>query len=361
MIQGEVTGPNQAWVPVQEQILLGDALTNELDVFCESSIATSGLSAAMGLPAFDSDALLMSPSFGSQYDDQGFTSSSTEIDWSMLQESDGSQAQENTASDWFDSISSSFPQVGQQNANPAFDPCLFLPDPSPNKGAQECYLPNAHSLSSLLLPPDIVSSSDIYPPPSAPLTGSAVPHVMPPLVSISTQECHLHPPSMPIQLPANLSPGLLDGKGDEAVADERHDGQPQRDSGKKGGGGRKRKAVDALVGTKDDGTPQSKKHAKRMGETARQEAPDATSTTGTTEADMLEKEAKIAEEAAIKATKTAKAAKAAVKAAKEAREAAGPELARRSGRVSTLPCRLKGGDYIDYTRPKQVSLGKKDT
>jgi hypothetical protein len=82
---------------------------------------------------------------------------------------------------------------------------------------------------------------------------------------------------------------------------------------------------------------------------------DATSITGTTEADMLEKEAKIAEEAAIEATK---AAKAAAKAAKEAREAAGPEQARRSGRVSTLPDHLK---EAGYTPPKQGSRGKKRT
>jgi hypothetical protein len=190
------------------------------------------------------------------------------------------------------------------------------------------------------------------------IDGPAVPHVTPPLISISTQECHLHPPSMPIQLPADLSPSLLDGKGDEAVIDERCGGQSQRDSGKKRGGGRKRKADDGLVGMKDDGTPKSKKHAKRMGETPRQEAPDATSMMGTTEANMLVKEAKIAEKAAIEATKTAKAA---AKAVKEAREAAAPELARRLGRVSTLPGHLKGGDYIDYTQPKQVSLGKKST
>jgi len=59
LIQVEVTSPNQACVPVQEQISLGDALTNKLDPLCESSIATSGLS------VFDSDALLISPSFGS--------------------------------------------------------------------------------------------------------------------------------------------------------------------------------------------------------------------------------------------------------------------------------------------------------
>jgi len=343
LIQVEVTGPDQACVPVQEQISLGNALTNKLDPLCESSIATSGLS------AFDSDALLMSPSFGSQYDNQGFTSSSTEIDWSMLQESNRLQAQENMPSNlWFDGISSSFPQVGQQNTNPAFDPSLFLPDPLPNNGAQELYLPNAHLPLGSLLPLDIISIDGINPPLSAPLTGTVVPHVTPPLVSIPTQECHLHPPSMSIQLPANISLGLLDGKGDKAVADERHGGQSQRDSGKKEGGARKRKADDALVGMKDSGAPKPKKHAKHTGETAGQEATDATSMTGTTEANMLEKEAKITEEAAIEAAK----------AAKDAREAVGPEQARRSGCVSTLPDHLKEAGYAP---PKRVLQGKKST
>lgn len=324
---------------------MGDALP-----FRESSIATSGLSTTMML---DSNALSMSPSLGSQFDDQGFTSSSSEIDWSMLQESNG---QENLPSDlWFDGISSSFPQVGQQNMNPAFNPSSFLPDPSPNNGAQELYLPNAHSSSGSLFLSDITSIGGINLPPSAPPTGTVVPHVMPLLISIPTQEYHLHPPSTSIQLPANLSLGLLDGKGDEAVTNERRDGQSQRDSGKKGS--RKRKADDALVGTKDRGAPKPKNHAKHTGETAGQEATDAAGTMSTTEADMpdLEKEAKITGEAAIEA---AKAEKATVKAAKEAREVARPERARRSGRVSTLPDRLKEAGYAP---PKRVSRGKKST
>jgi len=335
---------------------LGGALTNELDPFCESSIATSGLSTTMTPSAFDTNALLTSPSFGSRYDDQGFTSSSSEIDWGMLQESNGLQGQDKMPSDlWFDSISSSFPQVGQQNTNPAFNPSSFLPDPLPNNSAQELYLPNAHSSPGLLFPLDNVSISGINLPPSAPLTGNVLPHVTPPLVSIPTQECHLHPPSTSVQLPANLSLGLLDGKSNEAVIDEGRDGQSQRDPGKKGRGARKRKADDALVGAKDSGAPKPKKHAKHTRETAGQEATDPASMTGTTEADMLEKEAKVAEEAAIEA---AKAAKAAVKAAKEAREVAGPERARRSGRVSTLPDRLK---EVGYAPPKRASRGKKST
>lgn len=262
---------------------MGGAVTNELDPLRESSIATSGLFTTMMLSPFDSNAPLMSPSFGSQYDDQAFTSSSTEIDWSTLQESDGLQAQENMPSDlWLDSISSLFPQVGQQNTNLAFDPFSFLPDPSPtpNNGThtQELYLPNVHSPLRSLLPPDIVSIGGINPPPSAPLTGTIVPHVTPPPISIPTQECHLHPPTTSRQLPTDLSLGLLDGKGDEAVADERGGGQPQRDSGKKGGGARKRKADDALVGTKDSGAPKPMKHTKHTGETAGQ-ATGPTSTT----------------------------------------------------------------------------------
>ena len=265
----------------------------------------------------------------------------------MLQESDGLQTQENMPSDlWFDGISSPFPQVGQQNMNPAFDPFSFLPDPSANDGTQELYLPNAYSPLGSLLPPDIISMGGVNPPPSAPLTGTIVPHVTPPLVSIPTQECHLHPPNTSIQLPGNLSLGLLDEKGNEAVTDERRGGQSQRDSGKKGGCATKRKADDALVGTKDSGAPKPKKHAKHMGETAGQGATDATCTMGTTEADMLEKVAKIAEEAAIEVAKSAK----------EAREAVGPERARRSGHVSTLPDHLKEAGYVP---PKRVSRGKK--
>jgi hypothetical protein len=111
----------------------------------------------------------------------------------------------------------------------------------------------------------------------------------------------------------------------------------QSDPRKKGGGARKRKADNAIVGAKDGSAPKPKK--KHMGEAAEQEATNAI---GTTEADVLAKEA---EGAAIKAVK------AAVKATKEAREVVGQEQTRKSGHVSTLLGYLKGG----YIWPKQVS------
>ena len=294
----------------------------------------------------------MGPSFGNRYDNQGFNTESTVIDWDMLQGSNGLQELGNTPPDlWFNSISSLLPQDGQQNADLVFDPSSFIPDPLPNNDAQELYLPNAYPPSDLLLPPDIISVGGINPPPPAPLPGTVVPDTTPLLASIPTQERHPHPSSISVQLAANLSLGLLDEKNDKVVADEsRHGGQLQSDSRKKRGGARKRKADNAMVSAKDSGAPKPKK--KHMGKAAEQEAIDST---GTTEADVLEKEAEVAEKAAIEA---GKAAKAAAKAAKEAREAAGQEQTRKSGCVSTLPGFLKGGGY---TRPKRVLREKKST
>ena len=86
LIKVGVTGPDQARVPVQEQMSLGDALTNEQDPLRELSVATSGLSpSTMTLSEFDSNALLMSPSFGSQYDDQAFTSSVAAVRFGPVQ------------------------------------------------------------------------------------------------------------------------------------------------------------------------------------------------------------------------------------------------------------------------------------
>ena len=359
LIQVEVTSPDQGLgcVPellVQEQIPLGDALTNELNSHMDPNTATSGLSTTAtpsGL-GFGSNALLMGSSFGNQYDNQGFNTNSTVIDWDMLQGSNGLQEPGNTPPDlWFNSISSLLPQDPQQNANLVFDPSSFIPDPFPNNDAQELYLPNAYSPSDSLLPPEFISIGGINPPPTAPITGTVVPDVTPLLASIPNQECHLHPPSTSVQLAANISLGLLDEKDVGVVADEsRRDEQLQSNSRKKRGGARKRKAENAMVGAKDSGAPKPKK--KHMGRAAEQESTDVT---GTTEADVLEKEAEVAEEAAIEA---AKAAKAAAKAAKEAREVAAQEPTRKSGRVSTLPGFLKGGGY---TRPKRVSREKKNS
>ena len=227
----------------------------------------------------------MGPSFGNQYDNQGFNTESTVIDWDMLQGSNGLQEPGNTPPDlWFNSISSLLPQDGQQNADLVFDPSSFIPDPLPNNDAQELYLPNAYPPSDLLLPPDIISVGGINPPPPAPLPGTVVPDTTPLLASIPTQERHPHPSSISVQLAANLSLSLLDEKNDKVVADEsQHGGQLQSDSRKKRGGARKRKADNAMVSAKDSGAPKPKK--KHMGKAAEQEAIDST---GTTEADVLE-------------------------------------------------------------------------
>lgn len=351
----------------------------------------------MLLPVFDSTSLLMGPSLCDRYDDQGF-GNPTDVDWTTFQGP-------NRPSDlWFDNIFSSLPHDSLQNTNLAlgatqpavvpvisqagsqglpvptstqgvpetgmisFSPTLlpvsaiqdsptanlseslFLSDPSLNSYSQGLHLPDAHPPS--LLPPPI---SDVNPPPSLP--GTIVPHVAPPLASVPTQECPLQVPSKAIQLPASLL-GLPNGKENEAVADQtRGGGKSQGNSGNKRGGTRKRRANDALIGTKDGGTSKlrKKQHAKSTGdsETTGEEVTEATKEEK--EADRLAKEAKAAQEAAIEA---AKAAKVAAKAAKEAKEAAKPEQATRSGRASTLPSHLK---EVGYEPPKRSLRAKKST
>lgn len=340
-----------------------------------TSVATPGQSAAMPLSAFDPTlSLSMDPTFGNQYDNRGF-GNSNDVDWSTLQAG-------NMPTDlWFDTIGqvfNSFPQGGLQSANsvlestqPAFafapagsqgppvpmsaqmtgflsmppplstiqnqpmaNPPSFLPGPSPNSDAQQLRLSDPYSPS--LLPPGIIPTSGVNPPPSAPLPGTVVPLVAPPLASEYLPQV----PSKSSQLPA-------DGKENQAAPDGRRGGG---DSGNKRGGAKKRKADD---GMKDGGgLKPRKKNTKRTRETG-EEAAEAT--VEDQEADRLANEAKAAQEAAKEA---AKAAKAAAKAAKEAREAAKPGQATRSGRSSTLPDRFKEGGYAP---PKRASRAKKST
>jgi hypothetical protein len=258
----------------------------------------------------------MGSSFGNQYNPGFFNSS--EIDWSALQvqEPNALQAQEDMPLDWlFDSSTTDSLSAIQ---SPATDHSyLLLPDPLLNSDsdAQELYLPDAYPSS--LLPPDIT-----------------------------------------------------DGR--------QGGGKSQGNSGNKGGGTRKRKADDTLVGKKVGGALKlRKKHMKNTGEIAEEEATEAT--VEEKDAERLVEEAKAAQEAAIAATKVAevaakaaeeadaaqeaaivatKAAEVAVKAAKEAKvEVAKPGQARRSGRTSTLPGRLQGG----YTKPKRGSRAQKST
>ena len=348
---------------------LGNAAPNEPDPLHESSGSIAAfelpaLSDAMALSAFDLNSLSMGSSFGDQYDDPNFTSDSTEVDWSMLEGYNGLHAPENTPSDfWFNTTTSSLHQDGQRNINPAFGYSSFRSDPSPNSGAQGLYLPDVYPSLGSLLQPDIFSVSSIDPTPSAPLPETAVPDIAPPLASISAQECNSQLPSTPIQPPANLSLGLLDGK--------RHGGKAQGNPGKGRGGVMKRKANNALQGMTDSGASKPKrKRTKNTGETAGQEMAEAMAeetgagqetveaTMEETEADRLAKEAEAAQQVAAKAAQAAEAAEAAAKAAKEKTGVARPEHARRSGRVSTLPGRFKQGEY---TAPKRGSRGKKSS
>ena len=348
---------------------LGDAVANEPGPLHESSgsiaaFELSALSEAMTHSAFDSNSLSMGSSFGDQYDDPSFTSNSTEVDWSMLEGYNGLHAPENTPSDfWFNSTTSSLHQDGQTNTNPAFNYSSFRSDPSPNSGTQELYLPDVYSSLGSLLQPDIFSVGSIDPTPSAPLPETAVPDIASPLASISAQECSPHLPSTPIQAPANLLLGLLDGK--------RCDGKSQGNPGEERRGAIKRKANSASQGMADSGASKPKrKRMKNTGETAGQEMAEAMAeeteagqemaeaTMEETEADRLAKEAEAAQQVAAKAAQAAQAAQAAAKAAKEKTEVARPEHARRSGHVSTLPGRFKQGGY---TAPKRGSRGKKSS
>lgn len=214
-----------------------------------------------------------------------------------------------------------------------------------------------------LLQPDIFSVGSIDPTPSAPLPETAVPDIASQLASISAQECNPHLPSTPIQPPANLSLGLLDGK--------RRGGKSQGNPGNERGGAMKRKANNALQGMTGSGASKPKrKCTKNTGETAGEEMVEAMAeetevgqetveaTIEETEADRLAKEAEAAQQVAAKAAQAAQAAQAAAKAAKEKTEVARPEHARRSGCVSTLPGRFKQGGY---TAPKWGSRGKKSS
>jgi len=363
-IQVKVSSPDQAHVSVQEPTSLCDAPANKPSPLHESSsgVATSGLSTTVALSTLKSTSLL---TFDAQYNDQDF-SNSTEIGWNTLQGPNRLQPSGDMPSNlWFDSIPDTLPQDGYQDMNPAFDPSSFLLDPLPNSDSQGLYLPRMYSSS--LLPPDIIPIGGSNPPPSVPLPGAIVPHVAPPLASIPAQEYPLNMASVSIQSPDILLLGFLDGKANEAAADEGRGGDSlQGDSGNKNRGGGKRKADSDLEGMEDSGVSKTgTKHAKHTGEMS-EPGQDATeATTEETEADRLAKEAKDAQEAAVEAVKAAraaaKAAKAAkgakaVKGAKGAREATKPEQARRSGRVPTLPDHLK---KAGYTQPKRNSRAKK--
>ena len=337
---------------------LDDSRINEQDPLHESSatLVTSGLSALPAtttLSAFDENSLLMSSSFGNQYNNAGFTGNSTEIDWSFLQGFDGLPAPGTPSNFWFDSTTSSL-HDGQQNAYPAFDSSSFLSDPLPNSDVQELFLPDAYSSSGSLLQPDIISTDGIDPSPSTPLE-TGLPCIASPRTSISTQECNQHLPRTSIQPPANLPPSLLVKKDNGSATDgKQHGEQPQADRGNERGGARKRKVNDALEGVKDDGASKPKrKHAKRTRGTTGQEVAEAMAEE--TEADGL---AKVAEAAQEMAAEAAKKAKAAAKVAKDKREAARPEQMRRSNCAHALPDRLKEGGYEP---PRRGLRGKKST
>lgn len=321
-IQVDAIRPDKVCVPVQRQMSLGDAQAScdePIPLFqgSSSSTITSVPSTTPPLYTFNTTSLLMDPSFGDQSSEQSFGNlTMTDIDWSNLQVPNGLQAQESVSSDlWFDSI------VGSHSAihSPTTDvSSSFFPDQLPNLDAQELYLPDAYPSS--LLPPEIVLIGDVNPAPSVPRLGAIVPHATPLLASI------------------------LDGTDNNAIADRGQGGGMLQDNpGNKRRGARKRKADNALVGMKDGGAPKTKKrHAKKTGGTAEEEANGAT--TGETEADRLEKEAEATQEAAIGATKGVK-------------EAAKPGQAlqgRRSGRVHTLPGHLKG-----YLAPRKGSRASK--
>ena len=369
LIQVNATRPDKECVPVQIQMPLGDldAQTSHGEPaplshgssssITTSAVAASALSTTMPLYKFNATSLLIDPPFGNQYNEQ------CGIDWGTLQglQVNGVQAQESMPSDlWFDGISSSFSSIQSLHTD---DSPTFFPDLLSNSDAPELYLPDAYPSSKLLLPPVILPIGGINPPPEAPLPGAIVPHTTPPPASIPGQGHSPHASDTSIQLPTNTSLGLMGGKDNDAVTDGRKGGRvSQGNPGNIRRSTRKRKADDALIGTKDDCTPKLKKtYAKQTGETVGDEAREAT--TEETEADKLEKEAEAAQEAAIEATKAAKAAKVAAKAAKvatkaakAAREAAEPGPARRSGRVPTLPDHLK---EVGYSPPKRSSQANK--
>jgi len=369
LIHVNATRPDEASVPVQIQMPLGDAQTSRDEPtplfhgsssnITASAVVASALSTTMPLYKFNTTSLLTDPSFGNQYSEEDFDNSTmTGIDWSSLQglQVNGVQAQdsESMPSDlWFDGISNSFSSIQSPHTD---DSSLFFSDLLPNSDAPELYLPDAYPSSELLLPPVILPIGSVNPPPSAPLPGAIVPHATPPPASIPGQGRPPHASDTSTQLPANISLGLMGGKDNDAVPDGRKGGRmSQGNPGNERRSTRKRKADDALIGTKDDGAPEPKKtYAKPTRETAGDEAREAT--TEETEADKLEKEAEAAQEAAIEAAEAAKAAKAAAKVAKAAREAVEPGPARRSGRVPTLPGHLKG---VGYSPPKRRANKKR--
>ena len=350
-LQVKVNGPDQVHALVQEPMSFSNAPANEPTPLHESSsgVATSGLPTTVALSTLNSTSLL---AFGDQFNDQDF-SNPTEIGWSALQGSNGLQTSGNMPSNlWFDSLPDALPQGGYQNINPAFDPSPFLLDPLPNSDSQRLYLPGVYS--SLLLPPDIIPGG-ANPPLSVHLPGAIVPHVTPPLASIPAQEYPLNVSTTSIQSTDNLLLGFLDGKANEAAADERQGGENlQGDSRNRRRSRRKRKADSVLEGTMDSRVLKPRnKHAKHTGETSDLGQDMTEATMEETEADRLAKKAKTAQGAAVEA---AKAAKAAAKAEKAAREATKPEQARRSGRMPTLPDHLK---KAGYTQPKRNSQGQK--
>ena len=369
LIQVNATRPDGARVPVQIQVPLGDAQTSHDEPtslfhgssssITTSAAAASALSTTMPPYKFNTTSLLTDPSFGNQYSEEDFDNSTmTGIDWSSLQglQVNGVQAQdsESMPSDlWFDGISNSFSSIQSPHSD---DSSSFFPDLLPNSDTQELYLPDAYPSSELLLPLVIPPIGGVNPPPSAPLPGAIVPHATPPPASIPEQGRPPHASDTSIQFPANISLGLMGGKDNDAVPDGRKGGgMSQGNPGNERRSTRKRKADDALIGTKDDGAQKPKKtYAKPTRETAGDKVREAT--TEETEADKLEKEAEVAQEAAIEAARAAKAAKAAAKAAKAAREVAEPGPARRSGRVPTLPGHLKGAGY---SPPKRSSRANK--
>ncbi|KAF8218448.1 hypothetical protein L208DRAFT_1498317, partial [Tricholoma matsutake] len=287
----------------------------------------------------------------------------SDINWDTSQVANGWKVQGNVPSNsWFDHIISSLLNYGLQNAN------LTLEAPQPAFTFAQA-VPQGPPVP--MLAQGIHPIGGINPPPSAPLAGTivlqAAPASAPTQLPITPNGSINPPPSTPLSgtITLQLCPGMSSGAQQNYPITHQPIGWFARwkavgDGGKGGGksqagnsgnkrGARKRKADDALVGTKDSAASKSRRRC--TSKTAGEEVMMATAEAS--EADRLAKEAKAMQNAAIKAAKAAKAAtkaaKAATKAAKEGREVAKPELAMRSGRASTLPDHLK---QVGYAPPK---------
>ena len=200
----------------------------------------------------------MDPSFGDHHSEQGFGDSAavTDIDWGDLQGLTEfpawPTAQESMSLDlWSDSISSSLSRIQSPCVD---DSSSYFSDSLPNSDAQELYLPNPYPSS--LLPLDTIPTSGVNSLPSAPLPGAIVPHATSLLASIPGQERPPYAPNTSVQLPDNVSLGLLDGNNNNTVADgERDGGMSQNNPRSKGSSSRKQKADNALVGMNDGSVP----------------------------------------------------------------------------------------------------------